>query len=304
LPGAEPGTPRNIPVPRALVIGGSGQIGRYLVPQLLDSGHDVLAVSRIPRSSRHAGLHWLQGDVFVALPALPELHMIFSLGPLDGFAAWLARARLEGKPRIVAFGSMSASSKRDSPDPGERALAQSLRQAEQALADAAARADLPWTLLRPTLIYGAGLDRSLTPLARRAARWRVFPLLPAARGLRQPVHAEDLATLCRAAINRDAAVGRSFDLGGGERLAFATMLERIRQSLPGWTLPVPVPLAALHLALRLAGGSGIRHGLGPGMLARLGTDLLADDALARQHLDWSPRPFHPRAATWVPPPLI
>ena len=291
-------------MPRALVIGGSGQIGRYLVPQLLASAHAVLAVSRIPRSTRHAGLHWLQGDVFATLPALPELDMIFSLGPLDGFAAWLARTRLAGKPRIVAFGSMSASSKRDSPDPGERALAQSLRQGEQALAAAAACADLPWTLLRPTLIYGAGLDRSLTPLARRAARWHVFPLLPAARGLRQPVHAEDLATLCRAAISRDAAVGRSFDLGGGERLAFATMLERIRQSLPGWTLPAPVPLPALRLALRLAGGSGIWRGLGPGMVARLGMDLLADDGPARQHLDWSPRPFHPRASTWVPPPLI
>ena len=125
-------------MPRALVIGGSGQIGRYLVPQLLASAHAVLAVSRIPRSTRHAGLHWLQGDVFATLPALPELDMIFSLGPLDGFAAWLARTRLAGKPRIVAFGSMSASSKRDSPDPGERALALSLRQAEQALADAAA----------------------------------------------------------------------------------------------------------------------------------------------------------------------
>ena len=291
---------RSMAPSRALVIGGSGQIGRFLVPQLLARGHDVFAVSRIPRSSPQTGLHWLQGDVFATLPALPELDMIFSLGPLDGFAGWLARARLAGTPRIVAFGSMSVTSKRDSPDPSERAVSQTLHQAELALVDAAASAGLPWTLLRPTLIYGAGLDRSLTPLARFAARWHAFPHLPAARGLRQPVHAEDLATLCCAAIDRDAAVGRSFDIGGGERLTFATMLERIRHSLPSWTLAVPVPLAALRIALRMAGRSGRWRALGPAFVARLGTDLLADDGPARQDLGWSPRSFHPQASTWLP----
>lgn len=289
--------------PRALVIGGSGQIGRFLIPQLLESGHEVLALSRIPRISSRLDLEWLQGDVFSAMPTLPALDMIFSLGPLNGFAAWLAAAKLPGKPRIIAFGSMSALSKRDSPDPAERALAETLRLGEQALAESAASAGLAWTLLRPTLIYGAGLDRSLTPLARLGTRWHVFPDLHGATGLRQPVHAEDLATVCRSVVASDVAIGRSFDLGGGERLTFALMLDRVRCSLPSWALALPVPLAALRFGLALAARLRRGGGLGPQIVARLDKDLLADDAPARGALDWAPRPFRPDASTWVPPPL-
>lgn len=289
--------------PRALVIGGSGQVGRFLIPQLLESGHDVLALSRIPRTSIRTDLEWLQGDVFSVMPALPALDTIYSLGPLNGFAAWLAAAKLPGKPRIVALGSMSASSKRDSRDPAERALAETLRVGEQVLAEAALSAGLDWTLLRPTLIYGAGLDRSLTPLARLGARWRVFPDLLGANGLRQPVHAEDLATVCRSATSCDVAVGKSFDLGGGERLPFATMLDRVRHSLTTWALPVPVPLAALRLGLALGRGSARWRGLGPEVVERLGKHLIADDEPARCQLGWSPRRFRPDASTWVAPPL-
>lgn len=289
--------------PRALVIGGSGQIGRFLIPQLLGSGHEVVALSRVPRKSTRADLQWVQGDVFTSVPALPVLDVIFSLGPLNGFAEWLAAAKLPGKPRVVAFGSMSASSKRDSGDPAERALAETLRRAEQVLAESAASNGLAWTLLRPTLIYGAGLDRSLTPLARLGSHWHVFPDLPGASGLRQPVHAEDLAAVCCSAASRDAATGRIFDLGGGERLAFATMLERVRQSLASWTLPVPVPLALLRLGLGLARRSARWRGLGPEIVERLGKDLIADDEPARCGLGWSPRPFRPDASTWVAPPL-
>ena len=285
---------------RTLVLGGSGQIGRFLIPQLLDHGHQVLALSRVPRTSQRRNLEWIQGDLFVGVPAIPPVQMIFSLGPLNGFAEWLAHTQFEGRPRVVAFGSMSVSSKRDSQDPAERALAQTLMQGEQRLAEAAQHAGIGWTLLRPTLIYGAGLDRSLTPLARLGTSWHVFPLMRAASGLRQPVHAEDLATLCRAAANQDAAIGRSFDLGGGERLAFSRMLDRVRHSLTGWTLPVPVPRGAIGLGLALAAQSGLWSGLGSQIVARLDKDLLADDGPARQAIGWSPRAFQPVSSTWLP----
>ncbi|MBL0162262.1 MAG: NAD(P)H-binding protein [Xanthomonadales bacterium] len=289
---------------RALVIGGSGQIGRFLIPQLLEAGHDVLALSRTPRASTRPGLEWLHGDVFAHMPDLPALDMIFSLGPLNGFAEWLATAKLRGKPRIVAFGSMSAASKRDSQDPAERALAQTLRNAERSLAEAAVSADLGWILLRPTLIYGAGLDRSLSPLARIGARWHVFPDLRGANGLRQPVHAEDLASICRTAVQTDVAIGRSFDLGGGERLTFATMLDRVRHSLATWTLPLPVPRFALGSGLALAARAGLWSGLGAQTVVRLDKDLLADDGPIRGLLGWSPRPFRPDPSTWLPPALL
>lgn len=285
---------------RSLVIGASGQIGRALIPNLLDKGHQVFALSRMARTSSRANMSWLVGDVFAAMPRLPEVDVIFSLGPLNGFAEWLSRARLEGRPRIVAFGSMSAESKYESEDPAERALARTLRRAELALIEAAETADIDWTLLRPTLIYGGGQDRSLTRLAAMGARWRVFPHMPGATGLRQPVHVEDLATVCIEAMVRTAACRRSFDLGGGERLSFSDMLDRVRRSLPGPILPLPVPLFAARAMLGLAHLNPRWRHVGSGAVHRLRSDLNADDEDAKRLLDWAPRRFHPDPGCWKP----
>lgn len=288
---------------RAFVIGASGQIGRALIPRLLEDGQQILALSRIPRTSSRQNIEWVCGDVFAKMPALPELDVIFSLGPLNGFAQWLARAKFEGRPRIVAFGSMSAESKRDSMDPAERALAQTLHRAELQLAEAAAARGIVWTLLRPTMIYGGGLDRSLTPLARVGERMHLFPRLYGATGLRQPVHVDDLADACLAAALPDAAPNRSFDLGGGERIAFSQMLERVRGSLNGFVLSVPIPLIAAHAGLAIARLHPRWRGIGHGAVRRLRVDLIANDEAAREGLRWSPRAFRPDASTWrVSPP--
>jgi nucleoside-diphosphate-sugar epimerase len=288
---------------RALVIGASGQIGRALIPRLLARGCQVLALSRIERAGGTQNLSWIQGDVFASMPALPAVDAIFSLGPLNGFSGWLMRAQLAGSPRIVAFGSMSVESKRESNDPAERALAETLRLAERELADAASARNLVWTLLRPTLIYGGGLDKSLTPLARMGTRLHVFPRLPAATGLRQPVHVDDLAAACIAAVSLEDACNRVFDLAGGERLSFSDVLDRIRLSLPARVLPVPMSLAAVRMLLSVLRLRPRWRGIGKAAMERLQVDLIAENEAARRLLHWSPRGFRPDASTWIESPL-
>jgi nucleoside-diphosphate-sugar epimerase len=58
------------------------------------------------------------------------------------------------------------------------------------------------TLLRPTLIYGCGLDQNISRLARIIRLCRCMLVAGQARGLRQPVHADDLAALAVAALAR------------------------------------------------------------------------------------------------------
>ena len=269
---------------RVVVFGASGQIGCFLLPRLVAAGSAVQAISRHPPSAQ-PGVTWLRGALPDAVPALTVTDALISLGPLDAFVAWLERTPPAGAARVVAISSMSAASKADSPDPGERALAARLRDAEQRLATRCEALGAPWTVLRPTLIYGAGMDRSLTPLARRALRWRVFPL-PAGSGLRQPVHAEDVARAVQAALNHPQSAGQVIALGGGERLAAAAMFARVRAALPIATLPLPIPRAALRIAARL-----LPRLRGP--LARLDQDLIADNTAAARLLGLAPRPFVP-----------
>ena len=269
---------------RVVVFGASGQIGRFLLPRLAADAASVRAISRYPRD-RSEGVTWLRGALPDAVPALTATDALISLGPLDAFAAWLECTPPAGAARVVATSSMSAASKAASPDPGERALAARLRDAEQRLAARCDALGAAWTVLRPTLIYGTGIDRSLAPLARRAGRWRVFPL-PAGSGLRQPVHAEDVALAVLAALDRPQSAGQVIPLGGGERLTAAAMFARVRAALPVATLPLPLPRAALRTAARL-----LPRLRGP--LGRLDQDLVADNAAAERLLGLAPRAFTP-----------
>ncbi len=275
----------------ALVFGASGQIGAPLLERLGDAGWRVLAVSREARSDA-PGRHWLQGD-FARMPALPAaVDAVFSCGPLDLFARWYEAAGLHCT-RVVAFGSTSASTKHDSRDDAERELARRLLGAEARLHAAAEARGAAATLLRPTLVYGAGRDATLTRIAAMARRWGRFVLPTRADGLRQPVHVDDLAAAALAACEAQAAHGRAYDLPGGERLPYREMVARVlacvepRPALHA--LPMPVFLALL----RLAQARGIASGLGPGAVARMREDLVFDAAPAERDFGYAPRDFRP-----------
>lgn len=272
-----------------VVFGGTSQIGRFLLPCLIARGESVLAFSRQPHAPQ-AGVEWLQGHVADApLPSI-KVSAVICMGPLVGFDDWLARNDLSSRPRVIAISSMSAQSKLDSELRHERELAQSLRDAEAKLARICERHGSAWTIFRPTLIYGVGMDKSLTPIARRAMRTRVFPLF-GGKGLRQPVHAQDIALAILAALDHREASGYVLPMGGGERLSVHEMFVRVRASLPVFTLPLPVPMPVLRVA---------RYFLKQmrGVVARFQVDLTADNRELERRLGVKPRGFQPGPDTW------
>lgn len=270
-----------------LVIGATSQIGHFLLPRLAAAGEEVLALSRRPRDGHP---DWIVGQLPGGMPPLPPLKAVVCLGPLNGLSPWLAQTRLSGTPHIVATSSMSAETKRDSSNPAERELSRILRDAETELSTTCASRGMPWTIFRPTLVYGAGLDKSLTPVVQGALRRHVFPL-PAGRGQRQPVHADDIAAAIVAALTQPAGRNQTFSIGGGERLSAAEMFRRARRSAGSATLPLPIPRFILNVASAVS--PAMR-----GPIHRLDSDLIADNRALEAALDIHPRAFTPRPETW------
>lgn len=279
-----------------LVFGLSGQVGEAFARLRAPADPPWLAPSRSPHRAQ-SGVRWVHAglDGF-SLPDVPVV-AIASLGPLDAFVDWIERTPV-APDRVVALGSTSVHAKRDSHDPAERALAVALRTAELRLAAVAAERGFALTVLRPTLIYGNGLDRNLSRLVAAARRWRVLPLAASARGLRQPVHVEDVAAAVRTCLREPRPRPGFFDLPGGETLPFDQMAARaIAAGAPGARL-VRVPGFVFRLGvrgLRLLGGA---RGLGEGFLSRLGQDQVYDGGPARAALGHSPRGFRPGPDTF------
>lgn len=278
----------------ALVFGGSGQIGRPLLTRLHRRGWQVHAVSRRAQPSM-PGVQWWRGNLDTT-PGLPAaVDAIFSCGPLDHFARWYAQSTI-ACPRVVAFGSTSIDVKQDSGDAEERDVAARLRNGERIVKEAADRRGAAATLLRPTLIYGAAGDRTLTRIATIAQRWHRFVLPRDATGLRQPVHADDLAHAAFAVLDMEATHGRAYALPGGEILRYREMVERVLAVLqpPASLHVVPAPL--FRTLLSLAHAAGIARDFGDAALARMRQDLVFDLEPARRDFGYAPRPFEPTAA--------
>ena len=213
---------------------------------------------------------------------------LISLGPLDALVHWLARVDAPHLQRLVALGSTSIDSKRDAPDAGERAIAQRLQQSEARLRQLCDQRDIAWTILRPTLIWGAGLDVSLTPLYRLGLRGGWAPVPWSDGGLRQPVHAEDVAAACVLAMQCDQACGLTMSLGGGEQLPAAMMWSRVIVAAQARVLRMPRSLLMAGSYLSPTHGTSLRSAL-----QRWPSAQIVDDEVARSVLDWNPRGFAP-----------
>ena len=279
---------------RVLLTGASSQIGHALRAQLRGRGHDMVALSRSAQSNsavEDAGLRWLQADLADGWPDCGRFDAVVSFGPMQALADALAGLGEAPCRRLVATSSMSAVSKRDAALAADRALSQSLRDAEAALIAQCDRLGIGWTVLRSTMIYGLGIDANLAPIARRAMRTGLFPY-PLGRGLRQPVHAGDVALAAWRAVHVDAAIGRTLEVGGGERLRVDRMFLRLRDALPRRTLRLPLPRAVLAIAARLR--PSLR-----GFASRLDQDLVADNTQLTTLLGVAPRGFDPDPAAWL-----
>lgn len=278
-----------MPVRTALVFGASGQIGEALLARLDAAAWQVFAVSRTPRVAS-SNIRWLAGE-FAGVEGLPAaVDVIFSTGPLDGFAQWYAR-RLVAAPRVVAFGSTSLDTKQASGDAYERDIVARLQAAERLVFDTAEATGAAATMLRPTLVYGAGRDQTLARIAAMARRMRFFVLPRGATGKRQPVHVDDLAAAALAVVDASATHGRAYALPGGEALAYREMMARTLAALspPAKLWEVPVPM--FKVALSLARMAGMMRALTDDAVSRMRDDLVFDASPAQRDFGYAPRAF-------------
>ena len=281
------------PTRTALVFGASGQIGEALLARLAGGGWQAFAVSRVPRPPA-GGVTWLTGE-FANVGGLPEaVDVVFSTGPLDGFAQWYARGQVATR-RVVAFGSTSLDTKQASADAYERDIVARLQVAERLVFDTASTNGAAATVLRPTLVYGAGRDQTLARIAAMGRRMGFFVLPRGANGKRQPVHVDDLAHAALAVVDAPATDGKAYALPGGETLAYRNMVARTLAALDPpaklWEVPMPVFRTALWLARK----AGMMRGLTDDAVARMREDLVFDASPAWRDFGYAPRPFEPDA---------
>ncbi len=196
-----------------------------------------------------------------------------------------------GVRRVVALSSTSVFTKVDASDTQDREIANCLATGEERLIEWAESRGVDWIILRPTLIYGLGRDRNIMRVAGFIDRLGFFPLFGEAMGLRQPIHAEDVAMAALCALMQRDIRNRAYNISGGETLRYRDMIDHVFVALGKKPRYFPIPGLLLHFGaawLRLLPGC---KGLSAGMAERMNQDLVFDHSAAVRDFGFSPRPF-------------
>ena len=275
------------------VLGASSFVGECVIQRLRTIGCPIVAFSRFPCEDKTgSNVTWLQ--LSLAIAASREVLPIqdwLCVAPIWALPQYFPMIERSGARRVVALSSTSLFAKKDSPDPGEQTLVRGLHTGEEALRTWAETRGVEWVILRPTLIYGYGRDKNVTEILRFVRRWGAFPLLGRADGLRQPVHAEDVAMACVSALTVPATGNRAYNLSGGETLSYREMVCRVFTAIGKRPQAVTIPRWLFRLALaavRLL--PRYRHWTAE-MAERMNRDLVFDHGEAARDLGFSPRPF-------------
>ena len=279
------------------VLGATSLVGPALLNELKTQGVEPIAFSRRQPLPESDGVQWCAlpgpGAEAASVFGARQIPLWVSLAPIWILPQYFDALRASGAKRVVALSSTSRFTKTTSSVESEQALARRLIDAENALTEWAEASNIEYVILRPTLIYGGDHDGNISEIARFIRRFGVFPVFGAARGLRQPVKATDIAAASVSALGAPAAANQAYNLSGGETLQYRDMVARVFASLGLRPRVLTVPLGVFRLALAVVRRVPRYRHWSVGMAERMNEDLVFPHDSAQRDLGYKPSSFEP-----------
>lgn len=242
------------------VFGASGFIGRYVVRALAKAGYRVRAATRRPHLAHELKPMGVVGQVQLVQANLrnPDsvaravegadgvinlVGILFEGGrqtfdslQSEGAKLVAEKAAEAGIERFVQISAIGAD-----------ADSKSKYARTKALGEQAVRASIPGaTVLRPSIVFGTE-DQFFNKFADMARFAPALPLIGGGKTKFQPVWCADVAAAAVAALESDAARGKTYELGGPEVYTFKEVMEFILTTIRRKRLLVPLPFPVASL---------------------------------------------------------
>jgi uncharacterized protein YbjT (DUF2867 family) len=223
-----------------LVTGGTGFVGSHLIRRLRQEGVPVRAIVRDPdktRALKDLGVDVVKGDMSdtAALGKATTgvervIHLVgiiqeaagatFEGVHVDGTRNLLDAARKNGVRHVLYQSAL-----------GTRPNAKSKYHKTKWAAEELVRTSgIPYTILRPSLIYGAG-DQFTIRLSEMIRLSPVLPVIGSGRSKVQPIFIDDVATCILKAVTSDCCLNEIYEIGGPNQLSYEEVTRAIADAM-------------------------------------------------------------------------
>ena len=297
---------------RVLVTGASGFVGGALCAGLASLGHEVRAAVRNPEifsiggcdvmkiSSIDSDTDWAVcvADVDVVIHLAARVHVMTDKAsdPLAEFRRTntagtenLARqAARAGVKRLVYVSSIKVNgeategaakfSESDVPNPQDP-YGVSKYEAEQALHRIAAETGLEVVIVRPPLVYGAGVKGNFAQMLKVLVKGIPLPLA-SVNNRRSLVYVGNLVDALILCAKHPLAVGQTYLVSDGDDISTPDLLRQLGVAMGHPARLLPCPATLLQLLGRMVGKAD--------QVERLLGSLQVDSGKIRRELGWKP----------------
>ena len=236
---------------KIVVLGGTGFVGRHLVPRLQRDGHAIRVLTRNRDLHRELGVlprvALVNADVHDRAVLARELagadavvNLVGILNERGSDGAGFRKAHVEltrtlldacagaGVSRLLQMSALRAGE-------GTSHYLQTRAQAEALVQSS----PLAWTIFRPSVIFGDGDGL----FSRFAALLRIAPVLPLARARArfQPVYVGDVAEAFARALAHPHTHGHTYELGGPRVIELAEIVRWTARMIGKRRIVLPLP---------------------------------------------------------------
>jgi uncharacterized protein YbjT (DUF2867 family) len=224
-----------------VVAGGTGFIGKVVIKKLVERGHHVIALVRpgsVLKIVKFSGTETRYiyydspgqiaknlegGEAIINLVGIiretKDINFDFAHHSIPQFLAKGAR-----EAGIRRFAQMSALGVERNID---TAYFESKALGEKSVKNAG---ELDWTIFRPSIVYGPG-DAFVNMFAKMIRQMPLVPVIGDGQYRMQPVWVEDVAEGFVRCLEMPQTIGKTYEIGGPEKIAFEQMLDLIGKAM-------------------------------------------------------------------------
>jgi NADH dehydrogenase len=276
--------------------GATGFVGRHLVPELINAGHQVGCLVRSDERAgqlRELGCKIVLGDLLHAQSSsLDGIEVVIHLASLHkGSPVLIRRTNADGTAQLLQIAQeievqkflyLSTLTASDNP---AWPYAHSTWLAEQAIQ----QSSLDYTILRCSIILGPG-EPFVGGILQMAQRWPVVPMIGSGQTKFQPVSVYDIARCVLKVIADNTYTNRTLTVGGPEILSYEQIVNAVLDVVHMKKRKIHLPRRATRFLVRWLEHRDIETPFAPGyFLSR--DHIAASPTVIEEEFGFTPQSF-------------